>query len=118
VLSLGGPAPYMRRLRQIEQETEEHERRLEQAWRALAGRCVGDGAAFARRWRRLAERHSFDAVNDLIDRHNRYYPAEARLPMDPRSRDFALIGGKPYRRPRLDTSWVLERFPPVLAEAS
>lgn len=118
VLSLGGPAPYMRRLRQIEAETEEHERRLEQTWRGLAERCRGDAAAFARRWRRLAERYSFDAVNDLIDRHNRYYPAEARLPMDPRSGDFALVGGKPYCRATLDARWVLERFPPVLAEAS
>jgi hypothetical protein len=118
VLSRGGPAPYMRRLRQIEKETDEHERRLEHAWRALAARCRDDATAFARRWRRFAERYSFDAVNDLIDRHNRYYPAEARLPMDPRSGDFALVGGKPYGRARLDSSWVLERFPPVLAEAA
>jgi hypothetical protein len=26
-------------------------------------------------------------VNELIDRHNRFYPAESRLPMDPRTRD-------------------------------
>lgn len=118
VLSLGGPAPYMRRLRQIEEETEQHQHRLEQAWRGLAERCRGDAAVFSRRWRRLAERHRFDAVNDLIDRHNRYYPTEARLPMDPRSGDFALVGGKPYRRGKLDAGWVLERFPPVLAQAS
>ena len=38
--------------------------------------------------------------------------------MDPRSGDFALVGGKPYRRAKLDAGWVLERFPPVLAQAS
>jgi hypothetical protein len=118
VLSLGGPAPYMRRLRQIEHETEEHERRLEQAWLSLAARCRDDATAFARRWRRFAERHSFDAVNDLIERHNLYYPTEARLPMDPRSGDFALVGGRPYRRARLDATWVLDRFPAVLAAVS
>jgi len=112
VVSLGGPAAYMRRLKAIELETEEHERRLEEAWRALAGECRGDPAAFARRWRRAAERWSFDAVNDLIDRHNRWYPAEARLPMDPCSRDFVPVGGRPYRRRPLDSAWVLERFPP------
>src|SRR5262249_29204041 len=104
--------------RQIDEEIAEHERRLEQAWRALAERCRGDATAFARRWRRLAERRRFDAVNDLIDKHNRYYPVEARLPMDPRLRDFALVRGKPYRRGRLDGRWVLQRFPPVLHEAA
>jgi hypothetical protein len=50
----------------------------------------------------------------LIEEHNRWYPMEARLPMDPRSRDFALVNGRPYRRRPLDAAWVLERFPPVL----
>jgi hypothetical protein len=118
VLSRGGPAPYMRRLRQIEHETEEHERGLSGAWRELAERCRGDADGFARRWRRLAERHSFDPVNDLIERHNRFYPIAARLPMDPRSRDFALVGGCSYRRPKLDGRWVLEHFPADLRLAS
>ena len=118
VLSLGGPTAYMRRLRQIELETEEHERRLGRAWRDLARRCPGDQTAFARRWRRIARRARFDAVNELIDRHNLFYPAEARLPMDPRSGDFAPVGGRSYRRRRLDERWVLERFPPVLSRAA
>jgi hypothetical protein len=117
VLSLGGPTAYMRRLRQIELETEEHERRLERAWRALAHRAAGE-TAFARRWRRVAARWSFAAINELIERHNLYYPVESRLPMDPRSGDFALVAGRPYRRRQLDERWVLEHFPPVLAQAS
>ena len=114
VVSLGGPLPYMQRLREIELETEAHERRLVEARQELAAACAGDPAAFARRWRKTAERWSFTAVNDLIDRHNRWYPAEARLPRDPRSRDYVLVGGKPYRRRPLDASWILERFPPEL----
>jgi hypothetical protein len=109
VVSLGGPLPYRRRLRQIELETEDPERRLADARRDLAGSFDGD--AFARRWHALAERWSFDAVNELIARHNRWYPAEARLPMDPRSGDFVLVGGKPYRREPLGSAWILERFP-------
>ena len=51
-------------------------------------------------------------MNDLIARHNRWYPVEARLPMDPRRGDFALVNGRDYRRRRtLDAEWVLERFP-------
>jgi hypothetical protein len=117
VASLGGPLPYMVRLREIEEETRAHERALEVAWRELTGECGDDPARFARRWRTLARRWNFVAVNELIERHNRYYPAEARLPMDPRTRDFALVNGEDYRRRPLGADWVLDRFPPRLAAA-
>jgi len=118
VASLGGPLPYMRRLREIELETEAHQRRLAEAWHELADDCGGDAAAFERRWLATAGRWSFGAVNDLIERHNRWYPAEARLAMDPRSGDFVLVGGKPYTLRLLDAAWILDRFPPELARAA
>ncbi len=121
VVSLGGPLPYMRRLRQIELETEQHEQRLAEARNGWPRRGTTSPprapapAGFDRRWRALATRWRFHAVNDLIDRHNRWYPAEARLPMDPRTGDFVPVGGRPYRREPLDAGWILERFPPELA---
>lgn len=101
--SLGGPLPYMQRLRQIDDAIEAHATRLAQAHAEHAN----DGAA----WRRLAERWDFGEVNDLIERHNRYYPIEARLAMDPRTRDYVKIGGRSYRREPLDARWILKRFP-------
>jgi hypothetical protein len=103
VASLGGPLPYMQRLRAIDAETEAQLEKLAAAYE----RHRDDPAA----WRRVAESWRFDEVNDLIDRHNRFYPIEARLAMDPRSRDFVKIGGRPYRRRPLDAAWILERFP-------
>jgi hypothetical protein len=108
IASLGGPLPYMRRLRQIAEETAEHERQLAEARAAVAVESPDD---FAGRWERLARRWRFDAVNELIERHNRFYPAEARLPMDPATRDYALVNGRPYRLEPLDAVWILERFP-------
>jgi hypothetical protein len=108
-LSLAGPPAHMRRLREIEDEIEAHEQALAAARAELGDRHRG--AELARRWRGLAARWSFDAVNELIERHNRWYPAEARLPMDPRTGDFVLVGGAPYRRRPLDAGWILERFP-------
>jgi hypothetical protein len=118
VASRGGPLPYMARLRDIEAETAAHEEALAASWRALADACAGDGRLFADRWRELADRWNFTAVNDLIDRHNRYFPIEARLPMDPRTGDFVRVNGRPYRRRPLDAAWVLERFPPELPRAA
>jgi hypothetical protein len=108
-----GPLPYMLRLREIEHATEEHEIRLGEAWHELAEEC-SDEQEFARKWVAAMQATSFDEVNDLIDRHNRWYPAESRLPMDPRRGDYVLVNGHDYRLDPLDAEWALERFPPVL----
>jgi hypothetical protein len=111
VRALGGPTAWMRRLRAIEDAVEQHERQLGEAWRTLAGE-LEEPAAFAAAWRELARNWSFAGVNELIERHNRNFPAEARLAMDPRTRDFVRINGRSYLREPLDARWILERFPP------
>jgi hypothetical protein len=103
VASLGGPLPYMQRLRTIDAEIDDHLERL--------AKVYAEHRADPESWRRVAERWNFAEVNELIDKHNRWYPIEARLAMDPRSRDFVKIGGRPYSRRPLDAAWVLERFP-------
>ena len=101
--SVGGPLPYMQRLRQIEDEIEAHLARLTAAYAEAA---AGTRAETAARW-------NFGEVNDLIERHNRWYPVEARLPMNPRTRDYVTVGGSDYRRRPLDADWILGRFPAV-----
>jgi hypothetical protein len=110
VRALGGPTAWMRRLRAIEDAIEQHERQLAEAWRTLAEE-LEDPAEFAAAWRELAGNWRFTRVNELIERHNRYFPAEARLPMDPRTRDFVRVNGRSYQRQPLDGDWILERFP-------
>jgi hypothetical protein len=110
VASLGGPLPYMQRLREIEVQLERHEEELRAVWEALRAVCGGDGS-FPSRWREIAAAWRFDEVNELIERHNRYFPTEARLPMDPRTGDFVLINGRRYDRAPVGAAWILERFP-------
>lgn len=112
-----GPLPYMLRLREIDRRTADHEAALVQAWTTLAHELAGDAEEFERAWRARAASVAFDEVNDLIDRHNLWYPVESRLPMDPRTGDYALVNGRSYRLARLDVDWVLERFPAVLSPA-
>jgi hypothetical protein len=116
IRALGGPTIWMRRLRAIEEELDGHEAQLAEAWRELALE-VDDADEFARVWRATARRWSFAQVNELIERHNRSFPAEARLPMDPRTRDFVKINGRSYERRPLDADWILARFPADLATA-
>ena len=101
--SLGGPLPYMQRARQIEDETERHRTRLAEAY--------AEHRDDPQAWLRVAERWDFGDVNDLIERHNRWYPVEARLPMDPRTKDYVKVGGRSYRREPLDVAWILAQFP-------
>ena len=114
LVSLGGPLAYMVRLRQIDALTDALEAALAAAWHELARDCEGDEKRFRRRWREIAARWDVGEVNDLIVRHNRWYPVESRLPMDPTTRDYSLVNGEDYRRPLVDARWVLERFPPRL----
>lgn len=100
---LAGPPPYMQRLRQIEHATDEHAARLAAAYAEHHNDPAG--------WRALAERWDFGDVNELIEKHNRWYPTETRLAMDPRTRDYIRVGGRRYEREPLDAGWILSRFP-------
>src|SRR4051794_36177581 len=109
----GGVLPrYMERLREIERETAELNARLERAYRALQQEWAGDAATFRRLWEARVRSWRFDKLNDLIREHNEWYPIEASLPMDPRTRDYVRIRGRSYRRQEIDQEWVLRRFPP------
>ena len=116
IRALGGPTIWMRRLRAIEDLEDQHLEQLGLAWRELAAE-TSDSAEFASRWREVTSQWSFAQVNELIDGHNRNFPAEAKLPMDPRTRDFVRINGRKYQRDPLDAAWILERFPPDLDAA-
>ena len=107
--SLGGPLPYMTRLREIEAMTAAHEQGLAEERRRLASEVPPE--RFEEAWHEVVTRWRFDEVNDLIDRHNTWYPVEARLPMNPKTKDYVEVGGRPYRREPLDARWILEQFP-------
>jgi len=117
-LTIGGAPAWSRRLKRIHDLTTATEAVLRDAWTELARTSGGNSIRFAPEWTKRIERINFAEVNDLIDRHNCYFPAEANLPMDVHTRDYVGFGGADYRLKRLDTAWVLARFPADLAAAS
>jgi hypothetical protein len=102
---------WMERLIEIERGTAREKARLAEAYAELRQAHGDDSEAFARQWRSIAERWSFAELNELIRTHNEWYPVERDLPMDVRTRDYVLIGGRSYRRRELGADWILERFP-------
>ena len=116
-LIAGGPPAWSRRLRRIDTLIDEARTELESVWRQLAATHARQPARFASTWRARAAEADFSRVNELIRRHNLYFPAEARLAMDVRTRDYIGIGGGDYRRRPLDAAWVLEHFPDEIEAA-
>ena len=110
-LAAGVLPRYMQRLRDIEDATRSHRRRLRAAYERLREECGDDRARFARRWHAIARTWRFDEVNDLIREHNAWYPTERELPLDPRTRDYVRLRGRSYLRDELGPEWVLDRFP-------
>jgi hypothetical protein len=102
---------WMERLIEIERGMRREREHLRETYTALEEECGDDRAAFARRWRAIADAWRFDELNDLIRTHNEWYPVERDLPMDLRTRDYVLINGRSYRRRELGPDWVLEHFP-------
>ena len=110
-LQAGVVPRFIERSRQIEDGIHRHRKRLERAYEWARERHGGDPQAFAAYWRELAESWRFDDINELIVEHNKWYPAERRLPMNPRTGDYLTIGNRDWHRRELDAAWVLEQFP-------
>jgi hypothetical protein len=102
---------WMERLRDIHSGIERHRSRLAADYAWLREQCGDDAERFAREWRELVGRRSFDDVNDLVRDHNEWYPVERRLPMDPRTGEYVLIAGRPYTREELTPEWAFALFP-------
>ena len=98
---------YIQRLAEIEKGTRRHLRDLREARAELRARFRSDEARFARAWSELVASWSFEDVNELVRQHNAWYPVERDLPMDPRTGDYVLVSGRPYKRAELDAAWAL-----------
>jgi hypothetical protein len=116
-LAVGGAPAWSRRLKRIHDLTNMAIEELGTDWRALAGKARGNAARFAAEWRRYVAGLDFSQINELIEHHNRYFPAEANLAMDVKTLDYVTFGGEDYRRRPLDARWVLTQFPPDLEAA-
>lgn len=115
-LKAGVKPRWMERISEIDRAIAHQKRRFARAHRNLRAEYADDAAAFARRWTEFAERARFDELNALIQQHNDWYPIERDLPMDLRTRDYVLVGGRNYRKEPLSTAWVLHHFPARLRD--
>lgn len=102
---------WMERILEIEHAIARERSELAEAYDALRAECGDDRKAFAARWREIAQSRDHGDVNELIRHHNKWFPVERDLPMDPRTGDFRPIHGRSHVRRELSADWVLELFP-------
>jgi hypothetical protein len=107
----------MIRRRRIEQGIDDLLARAAAAWTDLARRHAGQPARFADAWRAWVASADTRTLNRLIDAHNRYFPAEANLPMSLHTGDYITFDGRDYRQAPIDDAWLLARFPADLDRA-
>jgi hypothetical protein len=101
VRAQGGAPAHLRRKRQIEDW-------LDAAHQALSAHDDPSDLGL----RALVRRMDLLRVNELIEKHNRYYPIEANLPMDVRS-GVLLERGQPWRpMTPITAEWLIARLEP------
>jgi hypothetical protein len=92
-------------------------RRIEDLEARLLGRLV-EAPSLAEEAASSAVAGELAQLNDLIERHNRYYPIEANLPLDLRTGRL-VERGAPWRPlPRLDVATLLGRATTSASEAA
>jgi hypothetical protein len=89
----GGPPAYVRRLRKIEDLDEGIVRVLTE----LCAEARAKGLDVEPYARAAAPVRALARLNDLIARHNRWYPIEANLAMQPRTGELVDRTGQPFR---------------------
>jgi hypothetical protein len=110
-IAMGGAPAWAVRLKKIETHTDAHLADLLDRWTSIAYRFRAQPEQFAPAWREHLEQLDFGVVNELIRRHNRYFPAEANLPMSPRTGDYVGWGGHEWRCSPLTVEWAERQFP-------
>lgn len=98
IQALSGPPYFAVRARRIEHMTDQLIEKLTAKYSNMIEKFGSRPNVFARKWKELIEGWPLDRLNDLIEKHNKYFPIEANLPIDPRSE--ALMFGSAAWQPK------------------
>ncbi|MFN0070246.1 MAG: hypothetical protein ACKVVP_01990 [Chloroflexota bacterium] len=116
-IAMGGAPAWAIRLKKIEALTDRLLTELRGDWVALAQEYRREPQLFPVAWAHRLNQLDLGLVNELIRRHNRYFPAEANLPMSPRTGDYVGWGGRDWRCKPLTVHWAEQIFPPDFSKA-
>lgn len=107
-----GPPAWSRRLVRIQNLQNALREQLDVAWREHSLRFAAQPQARAAAWRAYVGAIDLAPLNDLIEKHNAYYPIEARLRMQWPSGRYLLPTGAQYPLEHVIVDALLEEYPP------
>ena len=112
-LTIGAPA-YATRKKSVEDLEERYVRTLVALHGSLVARGLDDGA-IARALLDKAQTFDLKRLNALIATHNRYYPIEANLPIDPRSGEYLVYGRRWFPEEPFTPERLVDRAQAIVA---
>lgn len=107
-----GPPAWSRRLVRIQQLEADLRLELQSAWEDHRARFADRPYLLRDSWNEHLNQVDLSAVNELIDKHNLYYPIEAGLRMQWPSGRYILPSGVQFPLPRLTVDRLLAEFSP------
>ena len=117
IQAMYGPPRYALRARQIEDKTDRLMEAVATEYTNMVNTVGKHPKRFAQKWKEFICSLQLYELNDLIERHNMYYPIEANLAIDPKSEGF-LIGSIPWEpKEKITTEALLKEFPPYITAA-
>lgn len=112
VQSMYGPPWYALRARQVEDKVDGLMNKVAKEYKNMIDTLGMNAEIFAQQWKEYIGSLQLEELNDLIERHNIYYPVEANLSIDLKTEGF-LVGSTAWEpKEKITTGGLLERFPP------
>ncbi|MGH2584601.1 MAG: hypothetical protein ACRDJE_06775 [Dehalococcoidia bacterium] len=111
VSGMFGPPGWAVRLKQIHDLRTELTSTLETAWTEHARTWRGRPQEFAGRWRAFVATLDLTKLNALIEKHNEWYPVEARLPIVYPTGQYHVPTGIEYPQKPVTVDALLEQYP-------
>ena len=107
---LGAPE-YALRARKIEDAIDRLMKELTMSFHDMRDQYSDKPDLFSHKWQQLINGLDLNELNDLIEKHNRYYPVEANLRADPHSGKYLLGGSIWQEKEKITKEKLLKRFP-------
>lgn len=111
IMSYAGIPEYMQRAKLVEEKIAKIKSDLKLYYDKLKKKEGNNHIKFNRSWKKMLESYNFQEVNELINKHNLFYPQEANLRMDFDTGEY-LLGSDIWRKtPLFSVSLILEELP-------
>lgn len=111
IMSYAGIPEYIQRAKLVEEKTTKIKSDLKLQYDKLEKRVGNNRIKFNKSWENILKSYNFQDINQLIEKHNLFYPQEANLRMDFDTGEY-LLGSDIWRKtPLFSVSLILEELP-------